>query len=263
MTGIEKFRATAAKIKADAEAEKTAGYKPMDVSGVHDGAKSGERAMPWEEGVPTPPDESAPKDPDNSVAVRVEHHGELAPVKSLGIVGLEDIGGEWLPVPYMNLVQLTTTAKFDDGTDAPRGVFFMRDTREVLDEPVSFVLLRAKSGTKTEVDGTVNPTMNLLGLLMPEARPFILSLTKGSFSSIRNLFGDLKRRKAPRAWYYGIQMTKEKGTNKSGQPFYYAKFEVSKDQQDDIAIAMLDGLFDDYAAALDRRSEQQAEGTPE
>lgn len=198
---------------------------------------------------------------EQSVDVGIVTSGNKAVALPGGIPidGLESVPTNILPVPFVRLVQGTSSKiELENGEDAPVGSFYFNDLQRAYKE-LPFVLLRAKYQIKEfEREGKLVPTKQilLLGMTLETKKLFILTLSVMSFSNFGGLIAKFKEKGVTAVWEYEIKATSEKMENKKGK-FQIANFQVvrkvTEEELNDLAEA-----YGEYGGVLDREDIQEA-----
>lgn len=183
--------------------------------------------------------------------------GTLTTVTGIDITGLEDVPASIIPLPYVRLVQPTSTKiQLDSGEDAAVGTFYFNDTQRA-EVSISMAILKAKHGQVTyERNGEPVHTSKLavLGYDLLTNKLFILSLSVMSFSNFGKLVAQMKEKAITQTWTHEIIVSSEKQENEKGK-YYVAKFEIGQPVQVD-KKAELDKLQAQYEGVLERRNEE-------
>jgi hypothetical protein len=178
----------------------------------------------------------------------------------IGIQGLENIPASVIPIPYVRLVQPSSTkTETNDGKEAMAGTYLFNDTQEAV-ETLEFAILKAKYGEveyKRDEELIKSTRIAILGATLTDFRPFILTLSVMSFTNFGQLVSKLKVAGAKKVWEYKIIATSEKNENKKGK-YYTAKFELGK-KLDPEAIASLEEKYSTYASSFDRAGQNDEE----
>ena len=172
----------------------------------------------------------------------------------LSIAGLEDLPSSIIPVPFVRLVQPTSTnIEISPGKEAQAGEFLFDDTKTTTQE-LKFTLLRAKSGTlQFERNNEVVSVQKiaLLGITLDNEKLFILNLSPTSFSNFGRLVAQMKEKKVECSWKYSILATSEKQENEKGK-YYVVKFFLS-DELPEEKVHQFEVLAKEYRIVLDRK----------
>lgn len=190
---------------------------------------------------------------ENKMTVKNSSSSLTVPDFGINIEGLQDVPVSVLPVPFVKLVQGTSTKiELEDGKDAPVGTFYFTDLQQAF-EQLSFVLLRAKYQIKEfERDGEMVPTkqMLLLGITLDTQKLFILTLSVMSHSNFGRLVSKLKDRKTKHVWEYEVIATSEKMENKKGK-FQVVNLQVGRKISDE-EVEQMAKTYGEYGGVLDR-----------
>lgn len=176
------------------------------------------------------------------------------PNLGIDIQGLEEVPVTLIPIPFVKLVQPTSTKTTlaDGKSEAQAGTFFFTDTQVSVNE-LNFVLLKAKHGNQTyERDGqkVSSPRLMVLGVSRENKKLFILPLSVMSFSNFGKLVAKLKDNNIKSTWRFEITATTEKQENQKGK-YYTANFQIGEELEEQEYLAM-EGLANQYGIALNR-----------
>jgi hypothetical protein len=158
-----------------------------------------------------------------------KENNSLQSVAGFDIEGLEDVPVSILPVPFLRLVQPTSTKiETKDGSEAGVGNFFYNDTQEEV-KLLNFALLKAKVG-RVQFEGQDEPStkMNILGFDIDRCKVFILQLSVMSFSNFGKLIAQMKEKDITKSYTHTITMTTSPETNKKGK-YYVANFQLGNE----------------------------------
>ena len=188
---------------------------------------------------------------------------DLQPDKPFNISGLEEIKRSIIPVPFYRLVQPTSEKVFlPDGKRAENGTFLKQDERKTTDE-LRFIILRAKRQVReqeNEISGIEKVvSLNILGIDLDRARPFILSVPVTSFGAFGRVFADLELRNAKNAWDYPVyadtvEIVKDKNINGEVKQVRYwvIEAEIYGEKITGKQAEIAKGCYEDFAERLDR-----------
>lgn len=202
-----------------------------------------------------------PKSEDNPAEIRsLSVHKEpaaLATKGSLDIEGLEDVPASMLAVPFVKIVQFSSTKTvLESGVDADPGNFFFTDL-QTQEKELKFVMLRAKPQIR-EFDDDKSPTgkrmvrqVLVLGMILESQKLFILILPVSSFSSWGKLLSKLKENKVLSVWESELVASTELQKNDKGK-FYVANFQIGRELDDD-EIGRMAATYGQYGGVLERQ----------
>lgn len=156
---------------------------------------------------------------------------DLTITNGIEIFGMEEIPESIIPIPFVRLVQPTSTKiSMADGKEAPVGTFYFNDTRRC-EETLEVALLKGKHAKVVyERDGEKTPTQKL-GILAQETKSgklLILSLSVMSFSNYGKLMAQMKEEKVKSAWERKVVISSDKQENEKGK-YYIASFELKEE----------------------------------
>lgn len=206
------------------------------------------------------PGDKLPDETHETAIATVAHEGRaLAQVGAgIPIEGLQDVSLSMLPIPFVKLVQGSSTEiTLENGEDAPQGTFYFTDLQKSFKE-LSFIMLRAKQETVDfERDGKIVPTkmVKILGITTATQKLFILSLSVMSFSNFGKLIAKLRDNRVTSSWQYEIKATAEKKENNKGK-FWVSSFHLG-DKIDEEMLEKMSAAYGEYGGALDREDLQQ------
>lgn len=176
---------------------------------------------------------------------------------SLEIEGLEDVPASIMPIPFLRLVQPSSTKiETANGKEAPAGTFFFNDTQTAT-ETIEFALIKAKHGMQTfERDGEVKDSVKLaiLGQDLNKNKLFVLTLSVMSFTNFGSLVAKMKEAGITKTWENKIIISSEKHENEKGK-YYTARFELGE-KLTEHQISELEKLHTQYGTVLDRKNPQ-------
>jgi hypothetical protein len=198
--------------------------------------------------------------PETALATVDQMPSALATVGGIPIEGLQDIPVTRLPVPFVKMVQPSSTeVQMEDGKDALPGTFFFTDLQKSYSE-LSFVMLRAKEVvTDFERDGKITPTpqLKILGITLDTQKLFILNLSITSFQSFFKLIAKLKENKVQASWAYEIKASTQKTENKKGK-YFVVQFQLVRKITGE-EFEALSETYGAYGGALDRQALEEDE----
>ena len=181
---------------------------------------------------------------------------EVAVSGGLDIEGLQDVPASMLAVPFVKIVQFSSTKTvLENGNDADPGNFFFTDL-QTQEKDLKFVMLRAKPQVR-EFDDDKSPTgkrlvrqVLILGMLLESQKLFILILPVSSFSSWGKLLSKLKDNRVQSVWENELVATTELMKNDKGK-FYVANFQIGRELDDD-EIDRMSETYGQYGGVLER-----------
>lgn len=197
------------------------------------------------------------------LADQFEHEMELSSQTDLvaarvgiEIHGMEEVPASIIPIPFVRLVQPTSTKiETVDGKEASAGTFYFNDTQRS-EETIKVALLKGKHAKVVyERDGEKTPTSKLaiLAYELVSGKLFILSLSVMSFSNYGRLMAQMKEKKISSAWEYAVTISSEKQENEKGK-YYIAKFELNEELDSEIRKE-LENLYIKYGQVLNKKEE--------
>ena len=192
---------------------------------------------------------------DNQKAiVNASPSGIAMPFKGIKIAGLEEVPASLLPVPYVRLVQPTSTGTtLANGKDeAMPGTFLFNDTQEAVKE-ITFTMLKAKHGQATfERNGepVTTPKLAILGMERGSNKLFILPLSVMSFSNFGKLVAKLQADGIQHCWEFAINVTSSKQENQKGK-YYIAEFQIGE-KLSAAEIKHMEDKYMDYGGVLEK-----------
>lgn len=180
--------------------------------------------------------------------------------KGIDIEGLEDIPMSIMTIPFVRLVQPTSTNIEVDGKDAAPGTFYFNDL-QTAEEELEFVMLRAKqSMVQFERDGVMQPPqprIYILGITRNTGKLFIFSLSVTSFSNFGKYIAKLKNDNIDKVWRFALIAKSQKKENSKGK-YYVADFDLSEEITDK-ELEKYEQKAMEYGLVLDRADEVEAE----
>ena len=208
------------------------------------------------------------------LSVKLEGSKSLAPVKRMmAVKGLEDVPVSLIPIPFYKLVQPGSTGvTLDDGIEATPGQFYLRDTGGQTAQ-LRFALLRAKRQHREFTDqktgeARMTTTYGILGMNLENFTPFILGVSVASFSNLGRLMAQYRTKKVEKAWDYPVMATTEKREetkviNNIPQKVKYwvINFKLEEEKLDENSRQLLTDAYEEFAASLDRRNEEEVSGS--
>lgn len=187
---------------------------------------------------------------------RVEHHGEVAVKRQgTGIIGLEDIPISIIPLPFYKLVTANSkNVTMANGKRANAGTFFTDLNEEV--QSVRVAIIRAKRSTKevkSQETGAIKqePVIRLLAVDTSNMSPFIISISKGSFSNFGRMMNWFVKSQVKHVFDYPVVL----GTQfiETGDfPYWAMTFAPEKEAFNKEDLDTMAMVYNQYASVLDR-----------
>lgn len=195
-------------------------------------------------------------------AVKVEHHNEVAVKRQgSGIVGLEDVPTDIIPLPFYKLVGPNSKKvnRASDGKRATPGSYFTDLNEEVA--TVRSAIIRAKRTTremKNNETGQVEskPVINILAVDTSNMSPFLISVSKGSFSNFGRMMNWFVKAQVKHVFDYPVILGSQ--FVETGEfPYWAMTFTPEKDafSKDDLETMAM--VYNQYASVLDRGIEEE------
>lgn len=208
------------------------------------------------------------KPEDVTLPVKLEHHAEVAVKRrGAGIVGLEDVPTDIIPLPFYKLVgpnsKKVTKA---DGKRAVPGSFFTDLGEEV--QTVRAAIIRAKRSVRQmknmETGNMENkPVINILAVDTANMTPFLISVSKGSFSNFGRMMNWFVKNQVKHVFDYPVVFSGQ--FVETGEfPYWAMEFSPEKTAFDKDDLETMVTVYNQYASVLDRNvtDEEMTDVTP-
>lgn len=168
---------------------------------------------------------------------------------SLAVAGLHGLGQEDLAIPYVRLVQPTSTdTSLMDGREAKAGQFLDTALRLAYTD-LHFSILSVAKYEVVWQEKTEPQTVYLLLCADEELQPFVLKVSGTSIFGLKQLLTSVVRAGVAEAWAFKIRAVSEKReSNKDGQPrrWFAMRFYI-EGTNDEPTIDLLQGMADELS----------------